>query len=108
MKELEPQRKYKHLTDQEAHEAMQREEWCHELMNRAENFLVSQGTIPHDHLEAMRNHPDFSTQILPHIVNTYAKIESISSDKERFMALLPNSETSKLDKNHDNIRQIKR
>lgn len=67
MAELEPQRKYAHLSILEANEACQREELCAELKYRAENFLLSHGTIPADQLSTMRCHPDFTTEILPHI-----------------------------------------
>ena len=76
MEELEPHRKYKHLSLLEANEAAQRDEWLGEFKNRVENFLFSTGTIPEDHLRAMRNHPDFQGELLPHIVGTMKKIES--------------------------------
>jgi hypothetical protein len=76
MEELEPHRKYKHLPLLEANEAAQRDEWLGEFKNRVENFLFSTGTIPEDHLRAMRNHPDFQGELLPHIVGTMKKIES--------------------------------
>lgn len=64
---IQPMRKYAHLPDHEAFQACQREEWCLKLMTRAENYLASQGFIPPDQLEAMRQHPDFETRIGPHI-----------------------------------------
>lgn len=67
MSDLEPYRKYGHLSILEATEACQREEWRLELECRAENFLLSQGSIPWDHLNAMRSHPDFSTHIAQRI-----------------------------------------
>ncbi len=76
MAELEPHRKYKHLPLLEANEAAQRDEWLGEFKNRVENFLFSTGTIPEDHLRAMRNHPDFQSELLPHIVGTMKTIES--------------------------------
>lgn len=75
MAELEPHRKYKHLPLLEANEAAQRDEWLGEFKNRVENFLFSTGTIPEDHLRAMRNHPDFQSALLPHIVGTIKKID---------------------------------
>ena len=62
---LQPLRRYAHLPDAEAHEACQQEEWRLELLYRAENFLFTQGTIPHDHFATMRQHPDFVSSILP-------------------------------------------
>lgn len=76
MAELEPHRKYAHLPLLEATEAAQNDEWREEFKHRIENYMVSQGTIPHDQLEAMRKHPDFETNILPHIKQTVARIES--------------------------------
>ncbi len=70
MKRLQPYRKYAHLPDSESHEICQREEWRLELINRAENFLLTGGGIPSDHFAAMRMHPDFTTSILPSIENT--------------------------------------
>ena len=67
---LQPLRRYAHLPDAEAHEACQREEWRLELVSRSENFLLTSGTIPHDHLATMRQHPDFATHILPAIQHT--------------------------------------
>ena len=67
MAELEPFRKYGHLPILESTEASQRDEWLEELKTRAENFLITQGTIPHDHLNTMRCHPDFKTHLVPHI-----------------------------------------
>lgn len=63
---LEPHRKYAGYELHEAIQLAQRDEWCLELMRRAENFLLT-GGIPADQFGAMRLHPDFSTRILPHI-----------------------------------------
>lgn len=69
---LQPYRRFAHLPDPEAHEACQREEWRLELEARAQNFLLTSGTIPHDHLATMRQHPDFGSHILPAIQRTKA------------------------------------
>jgi hypothetical protein len=84
MSELEPQRKYGHLPVLEASQAAQREEWCLEFKRRTENYLLSIGTIPEDHLNAMRNHPDFQSAIVPHVENL---MQQISTSKNK-MALL--------------------
>ena len=76
MAELEPHRKYAHLPLLEANEASQREEWLGEFKNRVENYLLTIGTIPEDHLRAMRNHPDFKSEILPHVVGVMRQIEN--------------------------------
>ena len=82
MAEVEPHRKYKHLPLLEANEAAQREEWLGEFKNRVENFLFSTGTIPEDHLRAMRNHPDFQSELLPHITGVMKKLSSAQSPVE--------------------------
>jgi len=80
MDELEPMRKYSHLPLLEATEACQQEEWKLELMTRAENFLLSQGSIPADELRFMRNHPDFIKEIAPYIelLNNHISNQSLS------------------------------
>ncbi len=64
---IQPLRLYAHLPDREAHQAAQRDEWREELKRRAENMLLSQGCIPWDHMETMRCHPDWHTEIYPHL-----------------------------------------
>lgn len=64
---IQPYRKYKHLSDAEAYEACQQEEWKLELIYRAENYLLTTGTIPTDHFSTMRMHPEFNTVLLPTI-----------------------------------------
>jgi hypothetical protein len=81
MDELEPNRKYRDLPFLEANEAMQREEWLGELKTRAENFLLTAGTIPHDHLNTMRCHPDFEAQIVPHIEAITLKVINSQGDR---------------------------
>jgi hypothetical protein len=67
---IQPHRKYAHLPDAEAHEATQRDEWKFEFIHRAENCLLTTGAIATDQFGAMRQHPDFATEILPAIENT--------------------------------------
>ena len=87
MAELEPQRKYADLPILEAAQAAQREEWLLEFQRRTENYLLSTGTIPEDHLNAMRNHPDFEVNIVPFITEVLHKI-SVDKDK---ISLLTNN-----------------
>jgi len=87
MAELEPQRKYAHLPLLEATEAAQREEWLGEFKARIENYLLTQGTIPQDQLEAMRRHPDFEDAIVPHISNVLTSL----ANAENKIDLLKNS-----------------
>jgi hypothetical protein len=42
---VQPHRKYAHLPDAEAHQACQVEEWKHELLFRAENYISAQGFV---------------------------------------------------------------
>lgn len=67
MLELKPRCKYADLPILEMSEAAQEEEWLGELKQRAENFLLTAGTIPHDHFQTMRSHPKFKTALVPHI-----------------------------------------
>lgn len=85
MDELEPLRKYKHLPLLEANEAMQREEWLGELKTRAENFLLTAGTIPHDHLNTMRCHPDFEKEIVPHIEAITMRVIDSGGDRTKVL-----------------------
>lgn len=64
---LQPLRRFAHLSDPEAHEAAQHDEWRLELVNRARNQLISTGTIDPEHLNTMRMHPAFRSEILPAI-----------------------------------------
>jgi hypothetical protein len=57
----------------EVSEKIQEEEWALELKSRAEEFIASQGFIPHDHLRAMRQHPKYQELIFPRIVELTSK-----------------------------------
>lgn len=93
MEELEPQRKYGHLPVLEASQAAQREEWCLEFKRRTENYLLSAGTIPEDQLNAMRNHPDFEGEIVPHVQQV---MHQISAAKDK-LAVLKGNKTLLID-----------
>lgn len=93
MDELQPQRKYAHLPVLEASQAAQREEWCLEFKRRTENYLLSVGTIPEDQLNAMRNHPDFEAEIVPHVQQV---MHQISTAKEK-LAVLKGNKTLLID-----------
>lgn len=67
MGEVKPFCKYKDLPHHEAFQLAQEEEWLEELKWRAENFIASQGTIPHDHLATMRLHPAWEDKLLPYV-----------------------------------------
>jgi hypothetical protein len=64
---LMPLRKYSHLSDAEAHEAAQHDEWKLQLIHTAENHLLSGHAIPPDHYSTMRMHPAFLTDIVPEL-----------------------------------------
>jgi hypothetical protein len=64
---VKPLRQYAHLPDNQAVEQCQREEFAKEFQYRIENYMMTSGSIPHNELSSMRQHPDFQTQILPHI-----------------------------------------
>jgi hypothetical protein len=70
IEKINPHRKFAHLSDSEAHEAAQFDEWKYELMHRAENYLLTTGSIPTDHFITMRQHPAFIDEILPAIEKT--------------------------------------
>ena len=65
---LEPHRIYAHLSLPDAHEAAQSEEWKLELIRRAENCMLTTGTIATDQYATMRLHPEFGTAIQPAIL----------------------------------------
>ena len=93
MKSLEPRRKFKHLPDAQAHEAAQSEEWKLELIHRAENCLLTTGTISTDHFATMRMHPDFQNEILPAIT----QIRGLLQDPKGLEMILQKDEARKLD-----------
>lgn len=76
IEKIKPLCKYKELPDDEACQAMQQEEWKYELIQRAENYILTSGTIPADHFEAMRMHPEFSSEIFPRINEIQAQLQS--------------------------------
>lgn len=64
---VQPLRQYAHLSDAEAAEACQREEFRLEFQNRIENFMITTGQIPPAEFETMRHHPDFQSHLVPHM-----------------------------------------
>lgn len=67
IEKVQPLRKFSHLPDPEAHEEAQHEEWKLELIHRAENHLLTTGTIPAEEFNTMRMHPAFLEEIVPAI-----------------------------------------
>jgi len=90
MAELEPQRKYAHLSILEANEACQQEEWGLELQWRGENYQIANLTgIPADQIDTMRAHPDFETKILPHIVEFRSALNTARGDLSAVLSKRP-------------------
>lgn len=81
IRRIEPLRKYSAMSDIEAVEACQAEEWLLELERRAENYLITTGSIPHDHFNTMRQHPGFKTHLLPHINTIHTAIANGEAPK---------------------------
>jgi uncharacterized protein (UPF0216 family) len=78
MDELEPKRRYAHLPILEANEASQQEEWKLELRDRAENQMMAHALgINWDELETMRSHPEWSTELLPHIMKVADSLDRV-------------------------------
>lgn len=72
---IKPQCKYWNEDILQMEQDMQADEWREELKGRAENMmLANQLGIGYDHLQTMRQHPDFAEHILPHIKNVRAGI----------------------------------
>ena len=69
--ELKPQCKYWNEDILQMEQDMQREEWAMELKYRGENMILANALgIGYDHLQTMRQHPDFLTEIAPHLEKT--------------------------------------
>ena len=92
---IQPLRQYKDLPDLKAHEAAQQEEWKLELIHRAENYMLTSGSIPADHFVTMRMHPDFKQGILPRITemtlvlkDPTKSLEFLLGEKDSFKLLI--------------------
>ncbi len=71
LEELKPQCKYWNEDILQMEQDMQREEWAMELKYRGENMILANALgIGYDHLQTMRQHPDFLTEIAPHLEKT--------------------------------------
>lgn len=88
---LQPHRKYKDMADAEAHEAAQQEEWKLELLHRAENFLLTTGTIPPDHFSTMRMHPEFQNAIVP-AITAMSNLMAQPGGKEKMLSICAHKE----------------
>lgn len=85
--QVQPLRRYSHLSDADAAEACQQAEWLGELRRRAENYLMTQGTIPADQFDAMRQHPEFAQVLLPHIERIHGNLAD--PDQTKIMLTAP-------------------
>ncbi len=92
---VQPLRKYKDLPDNEAYEIAQRDEWKMELIRRAENAILTTGTIPTDHYATMRLHPDFIKEILPKVEKVLELTKS-NTPTEMAKLLSPKLDITKL------------
>ncbi len=87
IEKLAPHRRFAHLSDAEAHEAAQFDEWKLQLVHTSQNMILSGGSIPHDHWATMRMHPAFETEILP-AVNKFAELKGLACNAEGSANLL--------------------
>lgn len=62
---MQPFRKYADCPEHIANQLIQQEEWKHELILRAKEYIILRGSIPEDQLRTMSLHPEFKTVILP-------------------------------------------
>ena len=85
IEKLQPFRKYAHLPDAKAHEAVQQEEWKLELLGRAQNYLLTVGHIPTDQFATMRQHPEFHDVIYPAVAEM-RHLLSIKGGEARLLA----------------------
>lgn len=90
MLELKPLCKYADKDILTMSELSQQDEWLGELKQRAENFLLTQGTIPHDHFQTMRMHPEFKTALVPHIQGVHNQISRVGA-RDRSGNILPDA-----------------
>jgi hypothetical protein len=84
---LQPMRKYSHMSDPEAHEAAQHDEWLLELIDRGENSILTTGALNPDLLQTMRMHPAFEESILPRMGYTLNAIRDPSLGAEHILKL---------------------
>lgn len=75
--QLEPLRRFAHLPLAQAHEAAQQEEWKLHLLYTAQNMMMSQGSISHDYIGTMRQHPEFESAMLPLIDTWRAEVVNL-------------------------------
>lgn len=89
---VRPLRQYGHLPDVQAFQISQREEWGLCLLDRAQNMLLSTGSIPWDHLETMRAHPDWESslkkELQRRLPGMHQALEECGSRSPEFMRAL--------------------
>lgn len=97
IEKLQPLRKFAHLSDAEAHEAAQHDEWKLQLVHTAENHILNTGMIPPDHFATMRMHPAFATEILPALEKTKLLLNSSGKGPEDGARLVAHLQEKKFD-----------
>lgn len=96
MEQLKPHCKYWNEDIIKMEQDMQHDEWVGELKARGENYLLGNLLgIPHDHIATMRQHPEFGSQILPHI-NKVAETIKASMQLGQPQLLLDSISTPKI------------
>lgn len=85
IEELKPFCTLNHLPFLEAQELIQGEEWKCELIERAKNYCQTLGYIPPDQLKAMKQHPDFSKEILPKVLSMAKTLKSQESNSTAYL-----------------------
>lgn len=86
---LEPFRRYRDYPEHIANQLIQQEEWKHELILRAKEFILTRGTIPEDHLRTFTLHPEFKTAILPIMDETVKALKDGRGAEILFNSELP-------------------
>jgi len=95
---IKPQCKYWNEDILQMEQDMQSDEWREELKGRAENMmLANQLGIGYDHLQTMRQHPDFEQYILPHIKNVRAGIALGHASQDPTLLLKMDNTTKQYD-----------
>lgn len=79
---IQPLRKFSHLSDEDAHEAAQCEEWKLELIHRAENQMLTAGSVSPADFAVMRQHPAFNTEIFPAILHIQHVLKNPNDAKQ--------------------------
>ena len=104
-KKIQPFRKFTDIPEHEANQLIQQEEWKHELILRAKEFIVLRGSIPEDQLRTMSLHPEFKAKILPIMEETSKRLREGGSATELLIDIKPEFKVKMLalESNNDRI-----